>query len=297
MRKTIAIVGTGDMGSAVGAALIGAGHRVVTDLSGRSAHSRELAARADLEDLGTLKRVAAQADLVLSILPPAEAFGFAERMAQAAVDAGARPLFVDCNAVAPAKAVSIGALIEKGGSGCLDVGIVGRAPGKDPLHPTRFYVSGPERRRLLELGCDQIHVVDMGPELGRGSAIKMAYASITKGADALFTAALMAAQRLGVRAELMEELICSQRAFSGRMAERIPYLAATAERFTGEMREIAATYESVGVTASLHRGAEWVYETLAATPLGEETRATSPAHRSLDEAIDVFCAALAPAAS
>src|SRR5690606_32701558 len=49
-RRTIAIVATGEMGSAVGAALVEGGYRVVTDLTGRSAQSRKLAARAGIED-------------------------------------------------------------------------------------------------------------------------------------------------------------------------------------------------------------------------------------------------------
>jgi hypothetical protein len=76
------------------------------------------------------------------------------------------------------------------------------------------------------------------------------------------------------------------------MAARIPYLAATAARYTGEMREIAATFAAAGVSPDFHRGAEWVYALLATTPFARETRATLPAHRSLDEAIGVFCASL-----
>jgi hypothetical protein len=115
---------------------------------------------------------------------------------------------------------------------------------------------------------------------------------MNKGVDALYTAVLMAAEELGVRAELMEEFRASQTQAAERMAARVPYLAATAERYTGEMREIASTFAAAGVTPDFHRGAEWVYAALAGTPLAAETRATLPAHRSLDEALAVFCAAL-----
>ena len=33
--------------------------------------------------------------------------------------------------------------------------------------------------------------------------------------------------------------------------------------WTGEMAEIAATYESVGLTPAFHEGAEWVYALLS----------------------------------
>jgi hypothetical protein len=89
----------------------------------------------------------------------------------------------------------------------------------------------------------------------------------------------------------MTELMWSQADTAERMRRRVPYLAATAARYVGEMREIAATYRDAGVTPGFHEGAEWVYTRLAATPLAAETRATLPALRTLDEALEVFCAA------
>ncbi|HEY7670601.1 MAG TPA: DUF1932 domain-containing protein [Gammaproteobacteria bacterium] len=291
MTKTIGIIGTGDMGSAVGAALGRSGYRVVTDLTGRSAASRALAARAGVEDLGSLATALDAADLFLSIVPPAAAVELARRVRAALGETRKRPVFVDCNAVAPATLRSIAALFAGAGVTVADVGIIGPAP-RQGAAPTRFYVSGEGRARLLALEIPELAVIDMGPEVGRASAIKMTYAAMNKGTDALYTAVLMAAEELGVRAELMAEFHESQTQAAERMAARIPYLAATAARFTGEMREIAATFAAAGVTPEFHRGAEWVYATLARTPLAAETRATLPKHRSLDEALAVFRTAL-----
>jgi hypothetical protein len=155
-------------------------------------------------------------------------------------------------------------------------------------------VSGAARGALLGLDVPEIELHDMGPEIGAASALKMAYASLNKGTDALLTAVLLAAERLGVRAPLMRELENSQREALARMRARVPYLAATAGRYTGEMAEIAATYEGAGVTPLFHRGAEWLYGLLATTPFAAETRATLPRERSLDEALAVYAAALAP---
>jgi hypothetical protein len=138
-------------------------------------------------------------------------------------------------------------------------------------------------------------MIDMGERVGAASALKMAYAALNKGTDALHTAVLLAAERLGVRTPLMQEFEFSQAEAVARMRARVPYLAATAERYVGEMAEIAATFESVGVTPQLHLGAEWVYARLAATSLAAETRATLPSSRTLDEALAVFSAALDPA--
>ena len=66
--ETIAVVGVGDMGSAVGAAFAGHGYRVVTDLGGRSTHSRKLAAEARIEDLGSLHALVTEAQVILTPL-------------------------------------------------------------------------------------------------------------------------------------------------------------------------------------------------------------------------------------
>lgn len=288
---TIGIIGTGDMGSAVGASLRRAGHRVITDLTERSAASRALAAHAGIEDVGSLGTLLGAADLMLSIVPPAVAVEVARRVRGALTASSTRPVFADCNAVAPETLRSIAAPLAAAGMTIADVGIIGPAP-RQGAAPTRFYVSGEGRARILELEGPELAVIDLGAELGRASAMKMVYAALNKGTDALHTAVLMAAEELGVRTELMAECRVSQTHAAERMTARIPYLAATAARFTGEMREIAATFAAAGVTPEFHRGAEWVYATLARTPLATETRATLPKHRSLEEALAVFCAAL-----
>jgi len=289
--QTIAIVGQGDMGSAVAAAFIAGGHRVITDLSGRSAHTRRLSAAAGSEDLGSGEALVREADMVLSILPPAQADGFATYVLQTMAAVGRRPLYVECNAIAPASLQKIAARFAAADAPFLDVGIVGPAPRPERRLPTRFYVAGADRQRLLDLRLPTLRWVDMGAELGRASAIKMAYASLNKGVDALLTAVLLMADSLGVREEFMNEVDQSQEEAARRMRQRVPYLAATAARYVGEMREIAATYRDAGVTPLFHEGAEWLYAQLAKSPLAQETRATLPEQRSLDEALAAFRAA------
>jgi 3-hydroxyisobutyrate dehydrogenase-like beta-hydroxyacid dehydrogenase len=288
---TVAVIGTGDMGAAVGGALVRAGYRVITAGEGRSAASRELAAGAGIEDVGSLAAVVQSAALLLSIVPPAAALGLATAAVAAMRTTGARPAFADCNAIAPATVRAVGATVAPTGAAFVDVGIVGRGP-KPGGERTRFYVSGAARRAVLDLRVPEIGLVDLGEEIGTASALKMMYAGLNKGTDALLTAVLLAAERLGVRPPLMRELEGSQREALARMRRRVPFLAATAKRFAPEMAEIAATYESVGVTPGFHRGAEWLYTLLARTPLAAETRATLPRERSLDAALEVFVAAL-----
>ncbi|HMB72338.1 MAG TPA: DUF1932 domain-containing protein, partial [Gammaproteobacteria bacterium] len=267
--QTLGILGSGDMGSGVAAAFIQAGYRVVTDLSGRSAHSRMLAQAAGTTDLGSLPAVLGSADVVLSIVPPARAATVAADVARCGPIDG---LFADCNAVAPASVAALLDVVARSGTAVLDVGIVGMPPGRAGGADTRFYVSGRGRERLLGLSVPGIAWIDLGTELGRASALKMTYASLNKGVDALLTTIALSAMQLGVDEALFAELESSQRPLLERMHRRIPFLAATAQRYVPEMREIAATFAAAGTTAAFHEGAAWLYDVLAHSELAAETR-------------------------
>jgi 3-hydroxyisobutyrate dehydrogenase-like beta-hydroxyacid dehydrogenase len=288
---TVGVIGMGDMGSAVGGALVRAGYAVLTPGEGGSDTSRESAKRAGVEDVHSLAALVERASLVLSIVPPAAAASVAADVMAALETTGARPVFAECNAVSPATMRGIAARVESAGIPCVDVGIVGRGP-RVGGERTRFYVSGQDRASVLGLVVPDIELIDMGREIGTASALKMTYAALNKGIDALHATILLAAERLGVRDALMRELEGSQAEALRRMRSRVPFLAATAERFAPEMAEIAETFAAAGVSPDFHRGAEWLYALLATTPLASETRATLPSERSLDAALEVFAAAL-----
>jgi len=284
---TIAVLMPGDMGHAVGRALGEHGHRVVTCLTGRSDHSRTLAAAGNLEDLGSLELVVAEADMVLSILPPASAPGLARDVAAAMQAADARPIYVDCNAIAPETAKGVAETITDAGAAFIDAGIIGLAPGKGGA--TRFYVSGTDTGPMQTLDGKGIQVLALGPHAGQASAIKMCYAALTKGTWTLQLALLMAAERYGLYDDLISEFAFSQSATLKTMeGGRLPRIPADAARWVGEMEEIAQSFRDVGVPGGFHEGAAEVFRTLAQTPFAAETRETWDASRTLAEAIPVY---------
>ena len=193
----IAVLMPGDMGHAVGRVLADAGYDVVTCLAGRSERTRALAETGGLSDLDSLDAVAAKASLVLSILPPAVALGLAGDMAAAMERSGARPVYVDCNAISPATARDIAQVIEAAGAPFIDAGIIGTKPGSGS--GPRFYVSGADTGPMESLGESLdgkgFQVVGLGSDPGRASALKMCYAGLTKGTWTLHTAVLLAALR------------------------------------------------------------------------------------------------------
>src|SRR5204862_4612372 len=128
---------------------------------GRSAASRGLAAKAGIEDVGSLAAAVRAATLVLSIVPPAAARGFAAEAALAIRETGARPTFVDCNAVAPNTVHDVEAIVAPTGAPFVDVGIVGRRPGPGGGR-TRFYAAGAPRRPARDRSAPQMQRIDLG---------------------------------------------------------------------------------------------------------------------------------------
>jgi len=281
--KTIAIVSPGNMGHAVGRLLGSRGFDVVTSLAGRSARTGGLAAKAGIRDTGSIAALVAQADLVLSIMPPAAAATAAQEVATAMTAAGVAPPYADCNAIAPATTARIAELIGAAGARYIDAGIIGGPPsnGTGP----RFYASGPDASLLTPLEGGGLLVRDLGGAIGRASALKMCYAAVTKGTSALQFAQLAAASRLGVDAALAAELAESQAAAYASMRRALPGLPAKAARWIEEMRQIAATFESVGVPGEFHRGAAALYELLSATPFADEPEEAVDRSRTLETTV------------
>ena len=117
-------------------------------------------------------------------------------------------LYLDANAISPATAGEVAAIVAAGGAGFADGGIIGPPPVAPGL--TRLYLSGPRAGEVQALfgGTDvDARVV---PPPGSASAVKMAYASWTKGSAALLLAARALARAEGVEPVLLEEWGISQ---------------------------------------------------------------------------------------
>lgn len=267
--QNIGIISPGDMGQAVAQTLKTSGYAVHTALDGRSARTRALALEAGLNDCGTIQNVVATCEVVLSILNPAAAVDNARAVAAAINATGRRCLFVDCNAVAPQTTREIDAIIREAGGECVDAGIIGPPPrGKAGM---RMYVSGPQAALLAPLSGGGITVRVMSERMGDASAIKMCYASYTKGAVALGVEMLMAARRLGVDAALDRELQESAADNRQWILSRSTSMPPKAYRWVPEMLEIAKTFEDVNMTPRILLGAADMYEMIAKTPLGRES--------------------------
>jgi 3-hydroxyisobutyrate dehydrogenase-like beta-hydroxyacid dehydrogenase len=285
----VALLSPGDMGHSVGQMLVENGLRVITCLQGRSERTRSLAREAGIQDVGSYAAMVQEADLLLSILVPAQATRAAGRVANALRETGSTLVYVDCNAIAPQTVRQIGDEITAAGGQFVDASIVGGPPrgGTSP----RFYASGPDTSGFQVLADYGLHVVVLGDEIGQASAIKMCYAALTKGSAALMIELLTAARALGVSGGLAHEFEESQSAMWARM-QRLPGVPMKSRRWVGEMEEIAKCFAGVGMTPRMLTGAADMYRMVGATRLADRTTEDREPLPSLDEMVATLVAFL-----
>ena len=287
----IAILMPGDMGHGCATVFRQHGMRVITCLNGRSQRTRALAKKAGLEDMPTLGDVMQTADLILSILPPEYAVQQAQEAATAMKATKAYPDYVDCNAISPTTAKKVASAFDYMPVNFIDGGLIGLNPVKEN-EGTRLYVSGKATTLVRQLDGRGLVVRDLGGEIGRASAMKMVYASSTKGAFTLFAAVAVMAELTGLRDELFQELSESQPNTLASIERMLPRIPLDANRWIFEMDEIASTYESLGVTSHFHKGAGDIMQLANRTPLATRTRETAIHDLALTDVLRLYVDAI-----
>lgn len=290
--RTVAILSPGNMGAAIGARMVEAGLDVVTCLAGRSDYTRRKAADAGFRDVDDLETLVREADLVLSVLDPAKAVEVAERVAAAMADTGATPAYADCNATSPATAEWLNAIVAGVGAAFIDVGIIGGAPLPGREFPA-FASSGPDAHVLDAIDGKGVKQLYIGPRIGQGSAIKICNGAFNKGAFALYTAVMLAAEHYGCTEFLRERLPGSQAGTVEKLDGAILRLPSLSGRYIGEMEQVAETFEAIGLTPRIHQGAADLFRLLSASPLAQERRDEIDAERTVTDTLRALGATLA----
>jgi 3-hydroxyisobutyrate dehydrogenase-like beta-hydroxyacid dehydrogenase len=281
-QRTIAIIGAGEMGAAVGNRLRENGARVITTLAGRGAASAERVRRARLEVVDDDDQLAREAEFILSIVPPGQAAAVADRYRDPIARAAGKPAFVECNAISPVSVCAIARTLA--GSGCrfIDAGIIGGPPpaGRVDGGP-RIYASGAHASSLAMLRDYHLDIALLDGPIGGASALKMSYAGLTKGLIAIGAAMLAGADRAGLAPALRAELERSQPHLLKVLGARVPAMFPKAYRWTAEMEQIAEFLGAPGDGAAIYDGAARLYEQIAAEwEHGGETAAPYIAMRS-----------------
>ncbi len=222
----------GEMGALVGAA---ADADVLWAGQGRSEETAARAEEAGFRDARTLEALAAESEIVLSVCPP----GIAEEVARAVATAGFGGLYVEANAIAPARAERIAS---ETGLRVVDGGIVAKTT-------INLYLSGDEDDvetvAALFDGSD-VMPIPLPGGVGAASALKLAFGGWNKIGVLLAAQAYAIARAYGVAEALAGE---------GVGAEAIPRAGPKAWRWVSEMEEIAATCAALELPDGLGKAA------------------------------------------
>lgn len=257
MSTLIGLVHPGEMGTAVGKALVAAGRRVAWASAGRSGPTVRRADAAGLLDLGTLPALAEQCDVVVSVCPPHAALDVAAQFR------GFPGVYVDANAISPAESLAVAEVV---GSAArfVDGSIIGGPPPESG--GARLYLAGAAAEGVAELfagdGASRVgsfRIVVLPGDVPAASALKMTYAAWTKISSALLLATSAAAEQLHVADALTDEWANSQ----PQLAQRLQRARRSAElkgwRWVGEMEQIAATFAALGLPSGFGEAAARMY--------------------------------------
>jgi 3-hydroxyisobutyrate dehydrogenase-like beta-hydroxyacid dehydrogenase len=253
------------MGVSIASSAIDAGCEVYWASAGRRPVTQERAEAAGLKDAVTIARMCELCPVIISVCPPE----FAWDVARAVAATGFQGILADVNALTPQNKVEMASLGLRFADGGI-IGLPSRTPGE-----TTLFLSGPAAQEVAECFKDgAIAAVNMGPEVGRATALKVLFAAYNKGSIALFAALYAAAEHYGVLPELKGQLI--HRGLSTEKIEaQIVRAAPKAWRWVAEMHEISETLEAAGMPGEFHLAAAKIYERLAGmkdqSPALEET--------------------------
>ena len=255
---TLGILHPGRMGTALAGQALRNGHHVLWCPPGRGADTRERATRAGLSPVTNLSELVTRAQIIVSVCPPAAA----EDVATAVMDQRYTGIYLDANAISPARLLALSRGLTAGGAVVLDGAVFGPPPPPPdatttPGRGTTLYLSGPSSAvstvaAILDGGRLRVVAMDQPPPAA--SALKIAHTSYQKAARALAALAHALADRYGVTDQLLVEADANS---VSPLAdpESLPGVAARAWRWVPELRDAAVALQDAGLPGDLARAA------------------------------------------
>ncbi|MBI2997829.1 MAG: NAD(P)-dependent oxidoreductase [Deltaproteobacteria bacterium] len=276
--KTVGILSLGEMGAQWASVLSSYGVRICTCTRGRSPRTLETAQRCGAIEMEKIEALVEASDLIVSLVPADASLEVGRGVAQAMKSTGIRPLFLEANAISPARAEEIAGLITLAGGDCVDAGVIGAA--SQLAQGTFTVLSGPRAHELEALGLLGLSVEVVGDKVGQASALKMLNAGLFHGLTTLMLELLFGAGRLGIQPQVLR---LYARRSPGLFKQLRPLIETTrrhAGRRSHEMAELLETFATVGFSP----------HTIAAGRdiLSEIARMTSPQATEWNETISKF---------
>ena len=249
----------GDMGLSVGIALFDSGFEVLTNLDGRSEKTVKNVKSSNIKNV-TLANLINNSDIILSIIPPSASIEVANKFSVLSQQTSKPITYIECNAISP----STTKFIEKSfnsiasrNSKYIDGSIIGTAPNN--TYKPNLYISGQYANEIECLESNAFKIINLGDKLEAASSIKMCYASLTKGTNALWISLLLLSNKLNIFNELIKELNYSQKESLIKMESQLPKLPSKSGRWIAEMQEIANTYKSQNLHSGSFDNSAYIY--------------------------------------
>lgn len=256
--KHIGFLHPGLMGESLAATARNTGHAAYWASEGRSLETEKRAEKNGLIDTKTVEELCGRCSVIVSVCPPHAAVDVAEHI----LSYSFKGIYADVNAISPQRTRQIGQLVDDSGAAFVDGGIIGGPAWKPGT--TWLYLSGQNADRVAAcFSGGPLETEIIGNDIGRASALKMCFAANTKGTTALLCAIAAAAEKMGVRTELEKQWDRYDKGFAKETRDRIQRVTAKAWRFSGEMEEIASTFERAGVPGGFHMAACDIYLRMA----------------------------------
>ena len=254
--KIIGLINPGEMGVSVGASAQISGNKVIWASLGRSNITKKRANSAGIESCNTINELANVSDIIFSVCPPI----FAEDIARQVADTNFKGLYLEANAISPARSRKIKDILKVKGCIMVDGSIIG-TPAWDMKSSTVLYLSGNQSKTIAELfHSSPLKTKIISETIGAASALKMAYAAYTKGTTALLSAILAMAEKEGIRQNLE---IQWGNEFTDKTHQEIKINSYKAWRFEGEMNEIADTFLDSNLPDGFHKASADIYKRLS----------------------------------
>jgi 3-hydroxyisobutyrate dehydrogenase-like beta-hydroxyacid dehydrogenase len=255
MTTSIGILHPGEMGISLAATALNSEMNVYWCSAGRSRASNERANDLGIHSLDTLEALCNTCEILISVCPPHAAMSVADEV----IACNYQGIYADVNAIAPTTVKTIAASMANAGIEFVDGGIIGMPATQHGT--TWLYLCGNSADKVAScFSGGPLETSVLGPEIGKASGLKMCFAANSKGTAALHTAILATAETMGVRDALEKQWAIYTPGFTEKSQAGIRQVARKAWRFSGEMKEIAATMEAAGLPREFFDAAAQVYE-------------------------------------
>ncbi|KAH7405986.1 6-phosphogluconate dehydrogenase [Phaeosphaeria sp. MPI-PUGE-AT-0046c] len=271
MSPTIAILSIGQMGLGVSSLLLAHDYHVITNVSDRSAATQQRAQSASITCVENDEELVAQADIILSIVPPRDAVATAQRIVAASKDKqrAKESWYFDLNAISPNTARSIQDLLQTCSNlKFADGGIIGGPPSlsnSNSWTKPGIPISGPHGWPDSTF-AQVLNMRNVGAEIGKASGLKCCFAALAKGFTALALQSFTTAGSLGVYDELQDYLAEYSAAAGEKARKSVVGCTGKAYRWVEEMNQIGECFASEGgweARANVFREIAGVYQELA----------------------------------